>query len=632
MTSVDWQTAEQRHLAAAQAWLLARLRAHEAGGPRGDADARAALLAAEAAEPPPRAAALAHRVQLSRFELDLLLLVACAALDPRLAALCGALQGAPERAAPTFALAAAALDDPAWDALSPARPLRRHRLVELGPGPAAHAPLRLDERVLQALQGLDHLDERLVPFTLPLDEQDARAPLPPSQHDALRAVVLALQAERAPLVHLSGADPGSRRLVVARAAAALGEDLVRLAVDGLPTGAAELDALLRLWSRELVLAPVQIYAEVDDLPGPVLARLADRLRGALVVGSPGPLPELGCPIEQVDVARPTAREQRDAWRSLADADDLTAARLSAQFDLGVAAIEDVARSAAGDLWRGCIRHTRPRLDALAQRIDARRGWDELVLPPDDADVLRQLVDQVHRRARVYDDWGFRRRLGRGLGITALFAGESGTGKTLAAEVIAGELDLLLYRVDLSAVVSKYIGETEKNLRRLFDAAEGGGAVLFFDEADALFGKRSEVKDSHDRYANIEVGYLLQRMEAFSGVTVLATNFKGNLDAAFLRRIRFVINFPFPGPSERAELWRRAFPPETRVEGLDYAALAGISLTGGSIANIAVNAAFLAAAADEPRPVTMDLVLKAARTELRKLDRATFEADLPRGAP
>ena len=215
-------------------------------------------------------------------------------------------------------------------------------------------------------------------------------------------------------------------------------------------------------------------------------------------------------------------------------------------------------------------------------------------------------------------------MSRGLGISALFAGESGTGKTLAAEVIAHELQLNLYRIDLSQVVSKYIGETEKNLRKLFDAAEDGGSILFFDEADALFGKRSEVKDSHDRYANIEINYLLQRMDAYRGLAILATNMKSALDTAFMRRLRFVVNFPFPGAPERQWIWARAFPDQAEIDGLDYERLARLNLTGGSIQNVAVNAAFLAARADSA--ITMSLIADAVRGEFRKLDKPVNEAD------
>jgi len=232
---------------------------------------------------------------------------------------------------------------------------------------------------------------------------------------------------------------------------------------------------------------------------------------------------------------------------------------------------------------------------------------------------------VRHRMKVYETWGFRTKSSRGLGICALFAGASGTGKTLAAEVLANELRLDLYRIDLSQVVSKYIGETEKNLRRVFDAAEHGGSILLFDEADALFGKRSEVKDSHDRYANIEVSYLLQRMEAYRGLAILTTNMKGALDAAFLRRIRFIVQFPFPDASQRTEIWRRIFPGATPVNGLDVTKLARLNVAGGTIRNIALNAAFLAADAEEP--VGMRHVLRATRGEYAKLEKTLSETEV-----
>ena len=226
---------------------------------------------------------------------------------------------------------------------------------------------------------------------------------------------------------------------------------------------------------------------------------------------------------------------------------------------------------------------------------------------------------------VYETWGFATKGLRGLGISALFSGVSGTGKTMAAEVLANELRLDLYRIDLSAVVSKYIGETEKNLRRVFDAAEEGGAILLFDEADALFGKRTEVKDSHDRYANIEVSYLLQRVEAYRGLAILTTNLKSALDTAFLRRIRFILSFPFPDLEQRAEIWRRIFPNQTPTRALDFAALARLNVAGGNIRNIAMNAAFLAANANEP--VSMSHLLRSAQGEYSKLERSLTEGEI-----
>jgi SpoVK/Ycf46/Vps4 family AAA+-type ATPase len=267
------------------------------------------------------------------------------------------------------------------------------------------------------------------------------------------------------------------------------------------------------------------------------------------------------------------------------------------------------------------------LSELAQRIEPVAGWQDLVLPDGELATLRQVAAQGRHRALVQEEWGFGATGGRGLGISALFEGESGTGKTLAAEVIAGDLGLDLYRVDLSQVVSKYIGETEKNLRRVFDAAEGGGAVVLFDEADAIFGRRSEVRDSHDRYANIEVGYLLQRMEAFQGIAILTTNFKSAIDPAFVRRLRFVVRFPFPDERMRERMWQQVFPTQAPVSGLDTAALARLSVTGGNIRNIALHAAFLAAA--DGGLATMAHVLAAARGEYQKLGRTLSGAEAVR---
>jgi SpoVK/Ycf46/Vps4 family AAA+-type ATPase len=252
-------------------------------------------------------------------------------------------------------------------------------------------------------------------------------------------------------------------------------------------------------------------------------------------------------------------------------------------------------------------------------------WEDLVLPEPERELLRQIAAHVRQRSKVYEEWGFAGKGKRGLGISALFAGASGTGKTMAAEVLAGQLGLDLYRIDLSSVVSKYIGETEKNLRRLFDAAESGGVVLLFDEADALFGKRSEVKDSHDRYANIEVSYLLQRMESYRGLAILTTNLKSALDTAFLRRIRFVVQFPFPDAAQRAEIWSRIFPSDTPVEDLDTTRLARLDIAGGNIRNIALNGAFLAA--DSGEPVMMKHLLAAAKSEFTKLERPLSDSEM-----
>jgi hypothetical protein len=612
--------------------------------------------AAEAIEPPPALLILAERFDLSRFERDVLLLCAAMELDTRLGAHCARVHGDASQSYPTFAIALSLFDDPTWDALSPARPLRRRRLIEInqpGAQPLTTSALRADERIVNYIKGLNYLDDRLTPLLVPLDISSEQ-PSPPRSQQAMvetiaRGLEQAQDEPRLPLVHLLGADVPSKQFVARHAAAALGLHLYRLPAELLPAQAAELETLTLLWQRETMLLPVALYLDAHALDGPAqggeggaqaqaLQRFLTRVSGVVFLDTREVWPGLSRSAITLDVMRPTAQEQQAAWaNALGERAQDAPSRLTSQFNLDLLTINQLASQAlaqaeAGDdaatlsdkLWDICLVRTRPRLDNLAQRLDAKATWDELVLPAAEKSLLRQIADQVGRRSQVYEEWGFARRMNRGLGISALFTGESGTGKTMAAEVIAGELRLNLYRIDLSAVVSKYIGETEKNLRRLFDAAEDGGAILFFDEADALFGKRSEVKDSHDRYANIEINYLLQRMEAYRGLAILATNMKSALDAAFMRRLRFVLDFPFPGIPERRAIWEGVFPPEMQRGALNFDRLARLNVTGGSIHNIAINAAFLAAKAGTP--VTMSLIFEAARAEFRKLGRTVSEAE------
>lgn len=277
------------------------------------------------------------------------------------------------------------------------------------------------------------------------------------------------------------------------------------------------------------------------------------------------------------------------------------------------------------LWDSCRTQAQPKLDELAQRMHLKATWDDLVLNQTQIQTLKSIAAHIRQRIQVYQKWGFAGKGGRGLGISALFSGVSGTGKTMSAEVLANELNLDLYRIDLSSTVSKYIGETEKNLRRIFDAAEGGGAILLFDEADALFGKRSDVKDARDRYANMEVSYLLQRMEEYQGLAILTTNLKDSIDNAFLRRIRFVVKYSFPDARQRQEIWRRTFPRDTPTENLNFAKLARLNVAGGNIRNIALNAAFIAA--DKGEPVMMKHLYSATQSEYVKLERTLTDSEI-----
>jgi SpoVK/Ycf46/Vps4 family AAA+-type ATPase len=332
------------------------------------------------------------------------------------------------------------------------------------------------------------------------------------------------------------------------------------------------------------------------------------------------------------VALPAPAEARTLWTAaLGDGLAGPIEEVAQHFRVGAAAIHAVARELqvtgscdAASLRRLCRERSRVSLEGLAERIDPGATWDDLVLPPGHLELLHEIARHVRHRTHVYERWGFAERVARGLGVTALFAGESGTGKTLAAEVLAGELGLDLYRIDLAATVSKYIGETEKNLRRLFDAAEASGAVLLFDEADALFGKRGEVREAHDRYANLEIAYLLQRMEGYRGLAILTTNLRSNVDRAFLRRLRFVVQFPFPEAPQRAEIWRRMFPVAAPLEGIAPERLARLTIPGGSIRAIAMSAAF--GAAEDGTAITPAHVLRATRVEYAKAERSLTDTE------
>ena len=643
--AADWHAANQRYLRAALDLVAVYLTrpAHAADRERAIDQAQRQLQLAAVALPAAAALdTLCAGFGLSPFERDLLLLCAGPELDASFGPLLAEAGGDPARPQPTFSLALAALPDAHWSALAPEAPLRRWRLVEVAAGPAlVTSPLRLDERVLHYLLGVNYLDNRLAGIVEPVR---AAGPLAPS-HQALAGRMAGLWAQPLaagplPVVQLRGPESADRREIAAAACRSLGWELFALAAADLPADPRELEALMRLWEREAILARAALLLDCDELDAADPARqraairLARVLDGPLILAGREPRPLAGRPSVSLEVARPAFQERRLLWQQAlggrAASMDGQIEALAAQFSLGAAAIRDAAVEAAGALpeghagsegerlWQACRSRSRPRLDELAQRIHSPATWDDLVLPPAQLQTLRDLAGQVRQRTKVYEQWGFAAHSSRGLGISALFAGASGTGKTLAAEVIANELQLDLYRIDLSQVVSKYIGETEKNLRRVFDAAEDGGAVLLFDEADALFGKRSEVKDSHDRYANIEISYLLQRMEAYRGLAILTTNMKDALDTAFLRRIRFVVHFPFPDAGQRAEIWRRMFPPATPTEGLDIGRLARLNIAGGNIRNIALNAAFLAADAGEP--VRMAHLLRAAQLEYAKLER------------
>ncbi len=613
----------------------------------------------EPLDPPSAIDQLAQTFGLSTFERQLLLLCAGIEMDSTLAAQCSEALGFgrnDRRGAISFSLALAVLDDPHWSALAPSAPLRRFHLVELESGHGlTSAPLRIDERILHYLAGVNELDSRLEPLLQTrhpphwtAEEHTALA------NEALRT--LDVLSPSTPVLHLCGDDPRGQEDIAAIIARQTGRQLFILPIENMaglaasprlgpsetsPADVSESAAqFVPLWTRESAILPAVLLVQCGTSALTTAAKqMIERLPAPLIVASCDPL-ILERRLMRKIVDKPHPASQKQLWAKalgaagaslnghlddIAEQFHLSAETIASVGALASATTDDSGRADPDKLWSTCRSLSRPRLEDLAQRILPVAEWDDLILPEVQKQTLRQLAAQARHRMTVYESWGFASKGRRGLGISALFAGASGTGKTLAAEVLAKELRLDLYRIDLSAVVSKYIGESEKNLKQVFDAAEEGGVLLLFDECDALFGKRSEAKDSHDRYANIEVSYLLQRMENFQGLAVLTTNFKSAMDKAFQRRLRFTVDFPFPGVVEREAIWQRVFPAQTPTSGLNIKRLAQLNMTGGNIRNIALNAAFLAAEAGQP--IRMKHLLLATRQEAIKTERPLSENEI-----
>jgi hypothetical protein len=653
----QWHESNQALLAAWVVVLREVLRRHarrargEDDDPTAELDARARAAAAADAMPTPSAIdVLCSSFGLTEFERDVILLCAAPELSGDFSSEFAVAHGDAQRTYATFGLALSALPKAHWSAMAARAPLRKWRMVELAGGESlTSSALRIDERILHFLAGVPDSDARLAGIVTVVS---GHAPLPASYEEVSRRIVDIWSATAPgsswPVVEVSNNDPSETRDVVAHACEMAGLSLCRARGSDIPTAPAERDAFTVLWERESALSHSALLVDLHD-EGPealrAMAACIDDMSCPIVVATREPVAIRTRPVVRVHVEPPDAVERGEWWRSalgpLAVELNGSVDTVVSQFRLGaqdvraagadvvgrVASLEtDESRSEklAEALWDACRAQARQRLDDLAERVVPAAGWADLVLADTQRRVLREIAVHVRHRANVYEAWGFARKSTRGLGISALFSGPSGTGKTMAAEVLANDLQLDLFRIDLSQVVSKYIGETEKNLKRVFDAAEGGGSILLFDEADALFGKRSEVKDSHDRYANIEVSYLLQRMEAYRGLAILTTNMKAALDQAFLRRIRFLVQFTFPETPQRAEIWRGVFPEATPTDDLDWEILSRLNVAGGNIRNIAMNAAFLAAA--DKSPVTMGHVMRATRGEYAKLERPLTDAE------
>ena len=524
--------------------------------------------------------------------------------------------------------------------------------------PLLSRPLKLDERIVEYLIGSDRPDPRIASFAHLYDQEPDSdlTPLPDELRDSLHRLLRATIAEGADaaIIYVHGPSGAAKRASLREACRAVGRPFLLIDVDSLITSGKPVAALDQIAREALLQDAILGFNRFDrllsDEPESASIRLALR---ALLARRPGPtvligetrwepsawLPDIrGIRIEMPALAL-TARQ--NLWRHQIDgqlpADDVD--EFAARFRLDQEAVRAVGATAAlRAVWRGSdavdavdLRAAAraiaaPPLAGLARRLEPRYTWDDIVLSADGTAQLREICSRARYQITVLENWGFGRKHARRAGLTALFAGQPGTGKTMAAEIVAGVLGLELYRIDLAAVVSKYIGETEKNLETIFRAADQGDAVLLFDEADALFGKRSEVRDAHDRYANVEVAYLLQRLEAYDGLAILTTNLRGSMDEAFVRRLDFVLEFPMPEEPERLAIWRLALPREAPLDpDLDLAFLARkFRLAGGHIRNIALAGAFLAASEDQA--IAMKHLVRATRREYQKLGKLVGPGD------
>ncbi|MGW0949828.1 ATP-binding protein [Streptomyces sp. NPDC002623] len=602
---------------------------------------------ADTADPPTSLRRLTAGLALTDLDVEILLIALLPDLDARFEAFYGYLNDDVTRRRPSIGLALTLCG------LSPADASARARLGATAPllsggllliddpdRPFLGRALRVPDRITAHLLGDDTPDPRVVDLLTP-------APPVPGVGDA--APLARALAAGVPLAYLredqGGAGPALAATALALAGRpALALDLARLARDPAPVDAVRTAVReARLTGAGLVCAPVDaldrdrereraaLLRQLTDTPVPVV--LVGRIPWDAAWSTRPPL------LLRAPRVEPTVRAE--LWQaaygtSVPAALDIPT--LLAPFLLTPEQITRAARSAAQNallddaglrpdhVRRGARAQNSAGLDLLARRIEPAVGWGDLVLPPDTLSQLRELTARARHRDRVLGEWGMRPGGARGRGVVALFAGDSGTGKTMSAEVIAADLGLDLYTVDLSTVIDKYVGETEKNLERIFSEAAGVNGVLLFDEADAIFGKRSEVKDAHDRYANVESAYLLQRMESFDGLAVLATNLRANLDDAFTRRLDLVVDFPVPDPEQRLALWDRCLAPLLPGAGdldLPFCA-ASFELAGGNIRSIAVTAAYLTAEAGSP--LTMQQLIHAVQREYQKLGRLTLASE------
>ena len=613
---------------------------------------------------------LAERFQLTRFDVDTVLICLAAELDLRYERLYAYLQDDVTKKRPTVDLVlnllcpsfAAKLE--ARSRLDAEAPLCKQQILSLleDPGnpktPLLSRSLKLDERVVSYLLGRNEIDRRLLQYGTLIQPKRTLEDLilPAELHQRLRMQVESCQHGHSALnLYLQGPYGVGKRSLAEALCQSLGLKL--LVIDGgylLATAGADFAAAVRLIMREADLQNAGLYWNgFDNLLADeqyafrkvLLHELQGRIGTVFLAGETTwePADTPGLRFVRIELPRPPYGERLRFWETALDgvsSNDADPGELANKFQFTGGQIRDAAVTARNlawqrnpeaafatmaDLLEACRLQSNRKLASLATNIKPHYSFEDIVLPADRLRQLQEICKAVEFRSLVYDEWGFDCKLSLGKGISLLFAGPSGTGKTMAAEILARELGLDLYKIDLSTIVSKYIGETEKNLSRIFSEAATSNAILFFDEADALFGKRSEVRDAHDRYANIEINYLLQRMEEYEGVVILATNLRKNMDEAFVRRIHATVEFPFPNAEDRLRIWQGVWPAQTPREDLDLNFMAcRFEMTGGNIRNIALAAAFLGA--EDGGCVQMKHLIRATWQEYQKMGKVIMEGE------
>jgi hypothetical protein len=572
-------------------------------------------------------ASLREQLELSETELDTLWLLACIEIEPQVARAAQMLMssGMHELSAQIVARLVGDDDGEMFDRLA------QLALIETTADPRLpmyRRAVRVNDRVIDLARGKLALDREVAQLAELIDE---------SKEVAVPADLRHAVNYGAPcLIVATGIEGSGRQTVLRAAAASVGRTVLAVRGAALALEHEKLVRQLRAIARECKLHGAwPMLVEIDGL-----ADRAAVIEKELIARCEGPVMAtsresctwaVGRPMVAIAVALPAEDQRKAMWQeALPAASERVVAECARRYAISPGLLQRTASAVVGrdvgiEQVHGALRvQLERKLLGLAQRIETKQTWDDLVLPVDQFDLLMELVARVKHRRQVLEEWGFAAKVGKGLGLSVLLSGPPGTGKTMIAGLLARELGLDLYQVDLSRIVSKYIGETEKQLAALFEAAESGHAILLFDEADSLFGKRTEVKSSNDRYANLEVNYLLQRMEAFSGISLLTTNHETAIDKAFQRRLALHVRVPMPDEEQRELLWRTMFPARAkRAQDLDLARLAAeFQMSGGYIKNAVLRAAYLAA--DEGGPIGDAHLRRAARAEYEAMGMVAYE--------